>query len=211
MWWCCAQTNRKIIHYNLACVVAMYRRTDRNIIHYNLTCVVAVYRKTETSSITTWLVLLCTGKQPKTSSITTWLVLLLCAEKQTETSSITFNLSCCCVQENRQKHHPLQLTYLVLLLCTGKQTDSGKLLWLKAGQQGRRWISQQVNIHNINSKWRIVFVGAREHKTKVIGSFGNFITGDIAIDDISFTEGACPGTSCPDRVPNRDICLNNSK
>ena len=46
-------------------------------------------------------------------------------------------------------------------------------------------------------------MGAREHKRKVFGSFGNFITGDIAIDDISFTEGACPSTSCPDMVPVR--------
>ena len=145
-----------------------YRKTARNIIHYNLSCVV-----------------LCTGKQPETSSITTWAALffvqensqkhhplqpelrcslyrktarniihynlncvVLCTGKQTETSSITTWAALSFVQENRQKHHPLQpelrcslyrktdrniihYNLSCVVLCTGKQTETSSITtWL---------------------------------------------------------------------------------
>ncbi|EDO28586.1 predicted protein [Nematostella vectensis] len=61
-----------------------------------------------------------------------------------------------------------------------------KLLWLRSGQQGMKWRKADINISS-SSRYRIIFEGVR----------GNGYTGDIALDDISFTNGKCndPGST----------------
>ncbi|XP_019632083.1 PREDICTED: MAM and LDL-receptor class A domain-containing protein 2-like [Branchiostoma belcheri] len=56
----------------------------------------------------------------------------------------------------------------------------GQPIWTKSGTQGNQWDQGQVDIPS-NSQYNIVFEGVR----------GNGFRGDIAIDDVTMTDGSC--------------------
>ncbi|CAD5119990.1 DgyrCDS8574 [Dimorphilus gyrociliatus] len=56
------------------------------------------------------------------------------------------------------------------------------IIWKKVGQQGNRWIGDQVNIETMSPNIRIGFTGIR----------GGEYSGDIALDDIQLLPGTCP-------------------
>ncbi|XP_077978860.1 MAM and LDL-receptor class A domain-containing protein 1-like [Glandiceps talaboti] len=78
------------------------------------------------------------------------------------------------------------------------QTSSDKIIWELSGDNGDFWNDGQIAVYS-DVQFRIIFEG-------VVGSS---FTGDIAIDDISFTEGYCaakpsyahPPTSSPSTIP----------
>ncbi|EDV21956.1 uncharacterized protein TRIADDRAFT_59472 [Trichoplax adhaerens] len=55
--------------------------------------------------------------------------------------------------------------------------------WRRTGNQGNQWLYGRVTLRSYISSWRAVFDA----------SVGNGIQGDIAIDDVGLTAGACPG------------------
>ncbi|XP_066300036.1 MAM and LDL-receptor class A domain-containing protein 1-like [Branchiostoma lanceolatum] len=57
----------------------------------------------------------------------------------------------------------------------------GNPLWTKSGDQGDHWLAGQVTVTSTSS-FQVVFEGER----------GTGFTGDIAIDDVQITDGACP-------------------
>ncbi|XP_050410363.1 MAM and LDL-receptor class A domain-containing protein 1 [Patella vulgata] len=64
-----------------------------------------------------------------------------------------------------------------------KQAGLGDAVWTRAGDQGDVWRQSYVNISGIPSSYSIVFEGVR----------GSGIRSDMAIDDVIFVEGGCPG------------------
>ncbi|XP_031559470.1 MAM and LDL-receptor class A domain-containing protein 1-like [Actinia tenebrosa] len=54
-----------------------------------------------------------------------------------------------------------------------------KTIWYRAGQQGENWIRTYLNVQGTG------------YKIAIVGEIGGATTGDIAIDDISFTDGQC--------------------
>ncbi|GFN83906.1 MAM domain-containing glycosylphosphatidylinositol anchor protein 2, partial [Plakobranchus ocellatus] len=63
------------------------------------------------------------------------------------------------------------------------QTDVGQPIWRISGNKGQRWIQTEVTIRagSFRSAYQIIFEGIR----------GRNVRADIALDDISFTVGAC--------------------
>ena len=57
------------------------------------------------------------------------------------------------------------------------------LIWTLKGNQGQAWQNAQAPIRVTFASYQMVFEGKR----------GNSYQGDIAIDDISFTNGLCGG------------------
>ena len=60
---------------------------------------------------------------------------------------------------------------------------SDQTIWQLSGAQGQTWQQAQAPINQTSKSYRVVFEGKR----------GTSYTGDIAIDDISFTSSACGG------------------
>lgn len=58
-----------------------------------------------------------------------------------------------------------------------------QIIWQLQGQQGSQWKQGQAPIPNTGNSYRVVFEGVR----------GTDYSGDIAIDDITFTESNCGG------------------
>ncbi|KAL8608892.1 hypothetical protein ACOMHN_065230 [Nucella lapillus] len=77
---------------------------------------------------------------------------------------------------------------LTVYLRRAGQNDT--YIWRLKGQQSRGWLSGQAPIPRVSVDYSIVFEGVR----------GRSYTGDIAIDDISFTQSSCgtiPSTAAP--------------
>ena len=77
------------------------------------------------------------------------------------------------------------------------QNDSS--VWTLRGNQGQNWQNGQAPIPRVSQDYSIVFEGVR----------GSFATGDIAIDDISFTESSCGGEGGWNRGIVSSVCLFN--
>ena len=56
-------------------------------------------------------------------------------------------------------------------------------IWQLSGNQGQQWKNGQAPIGAQTKSYKIVFEGRR----------GNGLTGDIAIDDITFSQSTCGG------------------
>ena len=69
-----------------------------------------------------------------------------------------------------------------------KDTISGRnfTIWTKSGNQGNKWQRATVNIANVTGTFFIIFEG-------IVGSS---FTGDIAIDDFSFSKTCCGRNPC---------------
>ena len=55
------------------------------------------------------------------------------------------------------------------------------MIWSKSGNQGDQWIQGQISLGSSNSPFQIMFEGV----------VGTGFTGDIAIDDVSFSDQSC--------------------
>ncbi|XP_066297911.1 uncharacterized protein [Branchiostoma lanceolatum] len=67
-----------------------------------------------------------------------------------------------------------------------KAESTTTAIWTRSGNQGNQWFSVTVSIPTTGS-YQVIFEGVR----------GGNVHGDIAIDDVSILQGACPGVHCP--------------
>lgn len=62
--------------------------------------------------------------------------------------------------------------------------SSNRTIWRLSGNQGQQWLQGQAPIPVLKTSYKVIFEGVR----------GRSYTGDIAIDDITFTGSTCGGT-----------------
>lgn len=61
--------------------------------------------------------------------------------------------------------------------------SSNRTIWHLSGNQGQQWLQGQAPIPVLKTSYKVIFEGVR----------GRSYTGDIAIDDISFSGSTCGG------------------
>lgn len=82
-----------------------------------------------------------------------------------------------------------------------KASGNEQLLWQKQGNKGAKWLFGSVYVERDSTREALL----KESRFVLEGIVGNGYEGDIAVDDVSFNEGACPLTNVCD-FEQADLC-----